>query len=191
MERDMCVDWQSATERRIMSFGMRMAISPVLLNSNSKRWVKADRFQSCFWRLDSGFEEDKEIYVHPKDPYKRVDIIPSTRHIVVKLNDTVIAESSAPYLLFETGLPVRYYLPKTSVNFELLEPTKTVTSCPYKGDANYYSILLDGKEYKDYVWWYRYPTPESVAIAGRVSFYNEKVDIYIEGVKEEKPKRQS
>jgi len=103
----------------------------------------------------------------------------------------MIAESSAAYLLFETGLPVRYYLPKTSVNFELIERTKTVTSCPYKGDANYYSILLEGKEYKDYIWWYRYPTPESIAIAGRVSFYNEKVDIYIEGVKEEKPKRPS
>jgi len=89
-------------------------------------------------------------------------------------------------LLYETGLPIRYYLPKTSVDFELVEPTKTVTSCPYKGEANYYSIVLDGKEYKDYVWWYRYPTPESIAIAGRVCFYNEKVDIYIDGVKEER-----
>jgi uncharacterized protein (DUF427 family) len=101
----------------------------------------------------------------------------------------VIADSSAAYVLIETGLPTRYYLPKTTCNFELLEPTNSVTSCPYKGDANYYSIMLDGKEYKDYVWWYRYPTPESSLIAGRVCFYNEKVDIYIDGVKEEKPIR--
>ena len=100
----------------------------------------------------------------------------------------MIAESSSPYLLFETGLPVRYYLPKTSLNFELVEPTETVSFCPYKGSANYYSIILDGKEYKDYVWWYRYPTPESITIAGRVCFYNEKVDIYIDGAKEEKPR---
>jgi uncharacterized protein (DUF427 family) len=147
------------------------------------------RNQDFCWLGDSWFEEDTEIFVHPKDPYKRVDIIPSTRHIVVKVKDTVIADSSAAYVLIETGLPTRYYLPKTSCNFELLEPTNSVTSCPYKGDANYYSIVLDGEEYKDYVWWYRYPTPESSLIAGRVCFYNEKVDIYIDGVKEEKPIR--
>jgi len=124
---------------------------------------------------------DTEIYVHPKD---------STRNIVVKIGDVVVAESSAPFLLYETGLPVRYYLPKTSVKFELIEPTKTVTSCPYKGDANYYSIVIDGKEYKDHIWWYRYPTPESIAIAGRLCFYNEKVDIYIDGVKEGRPQTQ-
>jgi uncharacterized protein (DUF427 family) len=136
--------------------------------------------------LDSWFEEDTEIYVHPKDPYKRVDIIPSTKHIVVKVNDIIVAESSSPLLLFETGLMTRYYLPKTSVNFELLEPSDTLTSCPYKGQANYYSIVIDGKEYKDHVWWYQYPTPESIAIAGRVCFYNEKVDIYIDGEKEKR-----
>jgi uncharacterized protein (DUF427 family) len=138
--------------------------------------------------VDAWFEEDTEIYQHPKDPYKRVDIIPSTRHVVVKINDTVIAESSSPIFLYETMLPVRYYLPKTSLNFELIEPSNTVTHCPYKGDANYYSVVIDGKEYKDYIWWYKYPAPESTAIAGRVSFYNEKVDTYIDGVKEENPK---
>ena len=137
-------------------------------------------------RLDAWFEEDTEIYVHPKDPYKRIDILPSTKHIVVKVNDVVVAESSSPLLLFETGLPIRYYLPKTSVNFELLEPSDSLTSCPYKGQANYYSIVIGGKEHKDYVWWYQYPTPESIAIAGRVCFYNEKVDIYIDGLKERK-----
>lgn len=137
---------------------------------------------------DSWFEEDTEIYVHPKDPYKRIDIIPSSRHVVVKVDDTVVAETYSPLLLCETGLPVRYYLPKTSCNFELLEPSNTVTSCPYKGDANYYSIVIEGKMYRDYIWWYRYPTPESIAIAGKVCFYNEKVDIYLDGVKQERPK---
>jgi uncharacterized protein (DUF427 family) len=122
-----------------------------------------------------------EVYVHPKDPYKRIDIIPSTKHIVVKLNGVVVAESSCPLLLFETGLRTRYYLPKTSANFELLEPSDSLTSCPYKGQANYYNIVIDGKEYKDHVWWYQYPTPESIAIAGKICFYNEKVDIYVDG----------
>ena len=106
----------------------------------------------------------------------------------MKVDDTVIAETHSPLLLCETGLPVRYYLPKTCCNFEFLEPSTTVTSCPYKGDANYYSIVIGGKEYKDYIWWYRYPTPESIAIAGKVCFYNEKVDIYLDGVKQERPK---
>ena len=133
--------------------------------------------------VDAWFEEDTEIYIHAKDPYKRIDIVPSSRHIVVKVDGTVVAESSVFWMLIETGLPVRYYLPKTSANMELLEPTKTVTSCPYKGDANYYSIVIDGKEYKDYVWWYRYPIAESIAVAGKICFYNEKLDIYIDGVK--------
>jgi len=85
-------------------------------------------------------------------------------------------------------LPVRYYLPKTSVNWELLEVSSSHTACPYKGEASYYSLVINGKEYKDYVWWYKFPIGESLAIAGRVCFYNEKVDIYIDGVEEEKAK---
>jgi len=86
--------------------------------------------------------------------------------------------------LYETPFSTRYYLPKTSLNWELFEPSNTVTSCPYKGDANYYNIVIDGKEYKDHVWWYKFPLPESFQIASKVCFYNEKVDIYIDGVKE-------
>lgn len=82
---------------------------------------------------DAWFEEDTPIYVHPKDPYKRVDVLPSTRHIVVKLNDTVLAETHTPTLLFETMLPTRYYMPKTALKWELLEESETVTKCPYKG----------------------------------------------------------
>ena len=90
-------------------------------------------------------------------------------------------------MLYETGLPVRYYLPKTSFNWELLESSQSVTSCPYKGDANYYTVVIDGKEYKDLVWWYRFPTLETSGIAGKLCFYNEKVDIYVDGVLQERP----
>ncbi|MCJ1483620.1 hypothetical protein MMC06_003788, partial [Schaereria dolodes] len=130
--------------------------------------------------MDSWFEEEQRIYVHPKDPFKRIDILPSSRTIKVEIDGIVVAESSNVMMLIETGLPSRYYLPPTSVDWALLEPSDTVTSCPYKGDANYYNVNVKGKEHKDAIWWYRYPTPESVAVAGRLCFYNEKVDIYID-----------
>ncbi|KAI9818740.1 MAG: hypothetical protein M1826_001328 [Phylliscum demangeonii] len=135
-----------------------------------------------FGAMDSWFEEDQEIYVHPKDPYKRIDILPSTRTITVKVDGHLLAESSAALFLQETMLPMRYYLPKTSLNWDLITPSATTSRCPYKGEANYYHATVDGKEYKDLFWWYRYPTPESVAIAGKVAPYNEKVEIFIDGV---------
>ncbi|KAI9696170.1 MAG: hypothetical protein M1820_008238 [Bogoriella megaspora] len=137
------------------------------------------------------FEEDSQIQVHPKDPYKRVDILPSTRNIKVTLpgkdGDVVLAESSNVANLFETGLPTRYYLPPTSVqDWALLQESKTTTKCPYKGEANYYDVVVDGEAKRDLVWYYVNPTSESVAIAGRLCFYNEKVDVWIDGVKQER-----
>lgn len=88
--------------------------------------------------------------------------------------------------LFETGLRPRYYLPKTSVKQEYLTPSSTTTKCPYKGLAQYYNVTVEGKEHKDVVWWYEYPTTESAAIQGLVCFYNEKVDVFVDGVLEEK-----
>jgi uncharacterized protein (DUF427 family) len=142
-----------------------------------------------FKAMDAWFEEDQPIYVHPKDPYKRIDILPSTRHIVVKLSGHVVAESRSSLFLFETGLPVRYYLPPTAIkDWRLLSPTKTITSCPYKGDANYYSVKLPtGEEHKDIFWWYKNPISESIAIQGHLAPYNEKAEIWVDGVKEERP----
>ena len=91
-------------------------------------------------------------------------------------------------MLFETLLPTRYYLPKTSVNWENTKESTTTSSCPYKGMAEYYDVVVRGKEHKDAIWWYKYPTPESVAVAGRVCFYNEKVDVWVDGVLQERPK---
>ncbi|KAI9802530.1 MAG: hypothetical protein M1833_001602 [Piccolia ochrophora] len=141
-----------------------------------------------FGAMDAWFEEDQEIYVHPKDPYKRIDILPSSRTITVAVGGQTIAESSASMFLLETTLPTRYYLPKASVNWKLLSPSRSITRCPYKGEAEYYNVTVNGKEYRDLLWWYRYPTPESIAIAGRLAPYNEKVDISIDGVLQERPK---
>jgi len=142
------------------------------------------RFQ--FDAVDAWFEEDTPIYVHPKDPYKRVDVLPSTRHIQVKISDTLVAETNAPTLLFETLLPTRYYMPKTAFKWEYIEESNTITKCPYKGEANYYSVNINGKKHEDVIWWYKYPASESLGIIGLASFYNSKVDIYIDGVKEQK-----
>ncbi len=141
------------------------------------------------WKaMGSWFEEDEQVYVHPRDPYTRIDILQSSRHVEVFVEGTKVADTHQPRLLFETGLPVRYYIPKTDVRRDLLEPTELRTDCPYKGTANYYSIEIDGERHENIVWSYRNPVRESTPVAGYVSFYNEKLDIYVDGELEERPK---
>lgn len=139
-----------------------------------------------FHAMDQWFEEDVPVYGHPKDPYKRIDILHSTRNIRVGIDGITLAESSAPLFLLETTLRTRHYLPPTSVNWEFLLKSDLETLCPYKGRANYYHVVVNGREYPNLVWYYRYPTSESAPIAGHMCFYNEKVDIWIDGEKEER-----
>lgn len=145
------------------------------------------------------FEEDERIYVHPRDPYKRIDILPSTRPVRVFVEGRLVASAPSAMHLYETGLPVRYYLPATAIagHLELLKGSETTTQCPYKGEANYYSVVLppekgkgegEGTVVKDVVWYYRTPTHESARIAGLLCFYNEKVDIELDGKMLERPK---
>ena len=129
--------------------------------------------------MDAWFEEDEEVFTHPRDPYTRVDILPSSRHVRVEVQGVTVADSASPTLLFETGLPVRYYLPKTDVRMDLLTPTETASRCPYKGQASYWSLVLDETLVQDVAWSYRTPLPESQSIAGLVCFYAEKV--YVDG----------
>ncbi|MEU1983801.1 DUF427 domain-containing protein [Nocardia sp. NPDC019395] len=138
--------------------------------------------------MDEWFEEDEPIYVHPRDPYSRVDILASSRHVRVEIGGVTVADSRTPRILFETGLPARYYLPLTDLRMDLLRPSDTRTSCPYKGNADYWSIEVGGNVYPDLVWIYRTPTPESQKVAGLACFYNEKVDIYIDGELQDRPK---
>ena len=137
--------------------------------------------------MDAWFEEDEEVFVHARDPYTRVDALPSSRHIEVKIDGVTVANSTKPTLLFESGLPTRYYLPLPDVRMDLLRPSELETQCPYKGSANYFSVELDGQLHEDIMWYYKYPVEESSRIAGMVSFYNEKVDIYVDGELEERP----
>jgi uncharacterized protein (DUF427 family) len=137
--------------------------------------------------MDAWFEEDEEVFTHPRDPHTRVDILSSSRHVRIEVDGVTIAESASPKLLFETGLPVRYYLPKTHVRLDLLAPSDTVSHCPYKGQAEYWSVRAGEKVHADLAWSYKTPLPESQKIAGMVAFYNEKVDIYVDGLLQEPP----
>ncbi|RJO71267.1 DUF427 domain-containing protein [Nocardia panacis] len=141
-----------------------------------------------FPRMDEWFEEDEPIYVHPRDPYTRVDILGSSRHVRVEIDGVTVADSHNPRILFETGLPPRYYLPRTDVRQDLLCPSDTHTACPYKGTAEYWSVRIGETEHRDIVWGYRTPLPESEKIAGLVAFYNEKVDIYLDGELQDRPR---
>ncbi len=138
--------------------------------------------------MDEWFEEDEPIYVHPRNPYTRVDILSSSRHVRVVVDGVTVADSHTPRILFETGLPPRYYLPLTDTRQDLLAPSDTQTHCPYKGTAGYFDLEIDGTKHKDLVWIYRTPVPESQKITGLACFYNEKVDIYLDGELQTRPK---
>ena len=141
------------------------------------------------WKtMDHWFEEDEEVYVHARDPYTRIDILPSSRRVRVEIDGVSVADTTNASFLFETGLPARYYIPKTDVRMDLLSPTDLQTACPYKGTARYWNVAVDGVVHENIVWGYDAPLLESQKIAGLVSFYNEKVDVYIDEVLEERPK---
>ncbi len=137
--------------------------------------------------IDEWLEEDEPVYVHPRDPHTRVDILSSSRHVEVVVDGVKVADSNKPTILFETGLPPRFYLPISDVRTDLLVPSSTQTRCPYKGTATYWSLELDGKRHDDLFWTYRTPLPESQKVAGLVSFYNEKVDLYVDGELQRRP----
>jgi uncharacterized protein (DUF427 family) len=137
--------------------------------------------------MDAWFEEDEQVFTHPRDPYTRVDILPSSRRVRVEVDGVTIAESTKPTLLFETGLPARYYLPRTHVRLDLLAATDTVSDCPYKGQAEWWSVHAGDAVHADLAWSYRSPLPESQKIAGLIAFYNEKVDLHVDGMLQERP----
>ncbi len=148
----------------------------------------ADMVRFDWDALDSWFEEDEEVFVHPRNPYTRVDATRSTRRVRIALGGVVLAESSSPVMVFETGLPTRYYLNPTEVDFTHLVPTDTVTACPYKGrTTGYWSVEVGGQVHPDLAWTYAFPTGPLLVVAGLVAFYNEKVDVFLDGEMLERP----
>lgn len=132
--------------------------------------------------MDKWMEEDEELYKHARDPYKRVDALPSTRHVRVMIDGQAVAETRRPHLVFETNHPVRYYLPQDDVRMDLLVPSATKSRCPYKGPASYWSVKLGSETFNDLVWGYMETIPECPKIKGLVCFWHERgCDIYVDG----------
>lgn len=145
-------------------------------------------YVAFYWdKADAWFEEDDEVFVHARDPYHRVDVLTSSRHVEVLVGGVLVADTHRPRLLFETGLPVRYYIPKLDVRLDLLTPTATRSRCPYKGEAVYWSVRAGDEVHEDIVWGYPAPIPETPKIENLLAFFNEKVDITVDGVRQERP----
>jgi uncharacterized protein (DUF427 family) len=134
-------------------------------------------YVAFYWaKLDAWYEEDEEVYAHPRDPYHRVDVLRSSRHVQVTVLGEVVADSSRPCVLVETGLPTRFYLPRQDVRLDLLVPSETSSRCPYKGTASYYSVRVGDTIAKDMAWYYRFPIPECTKIENMICFFDERVD---------------
>lgn len=142
------------------------------------------------WDAMEWFEEDEPVAVHARNPYTRVDILNSSRHVRVEHEGVALADSRQPRILFETGLIPRLYLPLTDARLDLLQPSETVSHCPYKGEARHWSLVLDdGRAVEDVAWTYWSPLPESVKIRGLIAFYDEKLDVVVDGIRQERPER--
>jgi uncharacterized protein (DUF427 family) len=138
-------------------------------------------YLAFYWpMMDHWYEEDEEVFVHPRDPYHRVDILESSRHVKVRVNGEVVAQTDRPKLLFETGLPTRYYIPPEDVSQEALVESEKKTRCPYKGVASYWSVEAGGERVEDIVWYYPEPIPEAAKIKGLLAFFNEEVDLEVD-----------
>ena len=138
--------------------------------------------------LDAWFEEEEPVYVHPRNPYARVDAVRSNRSVRVELDGVVLAEAPSTVVVFETGLPPRYYLDRGGLRLEHLRPSDTVTACPYKGvTSQYWSAQVGETVSPDLAWSYGFPTRQLLPIAGLVAFYNERVDLFLDGTPQPRP----
>ena len=191
-----CVDWPSAHYWRELIEAYPQARVILTWRSPEGWWESFQR--TILPAIADSKDQDslgvalvaKQVFGgHPRSPYARVDAIRSSRHIRVELDGVVLAESAAPVLLFETGLPTRHYIQRTDVFFAHLERTDTVTHCPYKGTtSDYWSARAGERVHRDVAWSYAYPDVAVAAIAGLVAFYDEKVDTFLDGVPVTRPR---
>lgn len=147
-----------------------------------------DGYVALAWeRAEHWYEEDEEVFVHPRDPFVRIDALKSSRHVRVERDGRLLAESDGPVLLFETGLPTRYYLPESAVEGSLLEASELETGCPYKGFASYRDVVLDGRRHPNLFWSYQHPFPEASAVKDHLAPYSERVDLIVDGELQDRP----
>jgi uncharacterized protein (DUF427 family) len=131
--------------------------------------------------VDRWLEEEEEVFIHPRDPFHRVDALRSSRHIRIECGGVLLAQSTRPVLLFETGLPTRYYLPQEDYDSSLLAASSTQTGCPYKGTASYFDVVIGNERHSDLIWCYRDPLAEVAAIAGLLAPYTERAEVWVDG----------
>jgi len=141
-------------------------------------------YMSFTWsKMGHWFEEDEEIFVHARDPFRRVDCLPSSRRVQVMLDGEQVADSRRGIFLFETGHPVRHYLPISDTRLDMFAPSRYISRCPYKGISNYYHVTTSTKRHENLVWYYPEPVHEAERIKGLVCFLHELVDkILVDGV---------
>jgi uncharacterized protein (DUF427 family) len=149
--------------------------------ANTDASALKDHFAFDWPKMDRWMEEDEELYKHARDPFKRVDALPSKRHVRVVIGGQTIADTQRPTLVFETNHPVRYYIPQEDVRMDLLSASPTESRCPYKGLASYWSVQLGAEEFADLVWGYMNPIPEIPKIKGLLCFFHERgCDVYVD-----------
>jgi uncharacterized protein (DUF427 family) len=148
-----------------------------------------DHFAFDWPKMDRWMEENEVLHKHARDPFKRVDALPSARHVRVVIDGLTVADTRRPHLVFETNHPVRYYIPQEDVRMDLLVPSATKSRCPYKGEASYWSVKLGDESFTDLVWGYMDPIPEIPKIKGLVCFWHERgCEIYVDGELVPQPK---
>lgn len=145
-------------------------------------------YRAFYWHaLDGWYEEDEQVFIHARDPYHRIDVLDTSRHIRVSLGGELLAETRRGKVLYESGLPPRWYIPRDGVRTQLLVASDTRTGCPYKGSASYLSLRADGLSEDDLVWSYADPTREAAPIADHLAFFDERVDLELDGELQERP----
>lgn len=139
-------------------------------------------YASLYWNAaDAWYDEQEQVFAHLTDPYTRVDVRPTGRHLQIRAGAEVIVESRHPWMLTETGLPARWYVDPSDVAVALT-PTATRTRCPYKGQAHYWTATLpDGRELVDAFWTYPDPLPESARIAGLLCTAHQDLTVLVDG----------
>jgi uncharacterized protein (DUF427 family) len=139
-----------------------------------------------FGAFDAWFEEDEQNVSHPRDPFHRIDVLPSSRRVRLELHGQLLAESTRPRLLFETLLPTRYYLPRADVTAELAtSPTRTW--CAYKGQASYFSVTVAGQSVPDLAWTYENPRHDASEVRDLIAFFDERIDVIVDGKPQPRP----
>ena len=140
-----------------------------------------------FASFDRWLAEDEELVGHPHDPYKRIDVLRSRRHVVISLDGTTLADTDDALVLLETHLPPRYYLPPGAVNLSDLTPSDTRSTCAYKGHASYLSTTDGRAAGRDIAWTYPEPLDDALRVRDRIAFWNERTDIRVDGELQPRP----